>query len=283
MTVIRPAAPMAKPMYCMGMKDSECRVGERRLHLGALLLQHVLAHRPRVGQLTRTLRVGHVGVGASAHHLSDLVATPGEPQVVLLHRLDLVAPMPQKPGADARACAGEPRAAPYNLLHQQPASVTGERQPGDEVFDTLAARRPVLEAVLRELVAPEQRIELRHGCTVDALAMNADRSAVTGLRVGAREVAADLVIDAAGARGPVRGWLAEATGRPLVRPPAENRLTYVGRWFEATTPPPRLGPLLVNHASWSLLTLPSDGGAYAVVLVVGSRDRAAGDLHDPER
>lgn len=174
-------------------------------------------------------------------------------------------------------------AAPYNLLHQQPASVTGERQPGDEVFDTLAARRPVLEAVLRELVAPEQRIELRHGCTVDALAMNADRSAVTGLRVGACEVAADLVIDAAGARGPVRGWLAEATGRPLVRPPAENRLTYVGRWFEATTPPPRLGPLLVNHPSWSLLTLPSDGGAYAVVLVVGSRDRAARDLHDPER
>lgn len=161
--------------------------------------------------------------------------------------------------------------------------MTGERQPGDEVFDTLAARRPVLEAVLRELVAPEQRIELRHGCTVDALAMNADRSAVTGLRVGAREVAADLVIDAAGARGPVRGWLAEATGRPLVRPPAENRLTYVGRWFEATTPPPRLDPLLINHASWSLLTLPSDGGAYAVVLVVGSRDRAARDLHDPER
>lgn len=113
--------------------------------------------------------------------------------------------------------------------------------------------------------------------------MNADRSAVTGLRVGACEVAADLVIDAAGARGPVRGWLAEATGRPLVRPPAENRLTYVGRWFEATTPPHRLGPLLINHASWSLLTLPSDGGAYAVVLVVGSRDRAARDLHDPER
>lgn len=141
----------------------------------------------------------------------------------------------------------------------------------------------MLEAVLRELVAAEQRIELRHGCTVDALAMNADRSAVTGLRVGAREVAADLVIDAAGARGPVRGWLAEATGRPLVRPPAENRLTYVGRWFEATTPPPRLDPLLINHASWSLLTLPSDGGAYAVVLVVGSRDRAARDLHDPER
>lgn len=96
-------------------------------------------------------------------------------------------------------------AAPSNLLHQQPASVTGERQPGDEVFDTLAARRPVLEAVLRELVAAEQRIELRQGCTVDALAMNADRSAVTGLRVGACEVAADLVIDAAGARGPVRG------------------------------------------------------------------------------
>ena len=53
--------------------------------------------------------------------------------------------------------------------------MTGERQPGDEVFDTLAARRPVLEAVLRELVAAEQRIE----CTVDALAMNAARSAVT--------------------------------------------------------------------------------------------------------
>ena len=174
-------------------------------------------------------------------------------------------------------------AAPYNLLHQQPASVTGGRDPGDEVFDTLAARRPVLEAVLRELAAAEPSIELREGCPVDGLAMSADRSAMTGLMVGASELAADLVIDAAGARSPVRRSLADVTGRPVVRPPVENRLTYFGRWFEAPTAPPRLGPLLVNHPSWSLLTLPSDGGAYAVVLVVGPRDRPARDLHDPER
>lgn len=209
---------------------------------------------------------------------------PGVSQFRMAHvllprwRHELEAELPDLVPALVRAGA-----APYNLLHQQPSSATGGRQPGDEVFDTLAARRPVLEAVLRELVAAEPNIELRQGCPVDGLATNADRSAVTGLRLGASELGGDLVIDAAGTRSPVRRWLADVTGRPVVQPAAENRLTYFGRWFEAPTPPPRLGPLLDNHPSWSLLTLPSDGGAYAVVLVVGPRDRAARDLHDPER
>lgn len=209
---------------------------------------------------------------------------PGVSQFLLAHvllprwRLELEAELPDL--IPALLSAG---AAPFSLLHQQPESATGGRQPGDEVFDTLGVRRPVLEAVLRELVAADPGIELRQGCPVDGLVLDPTRTVVTGLRIGERELAADLVIDAAGARSPVPGWLAHAAGGPLPRPPAINRLAYFGRWFEAPAPPPRLGPLLVNHPSWSLLTPPSDRGTYAVVLVVGPRDRAARDLRDPER
>ena len=175
-------------------------------------------------------------------------------------------------------------ARPFTLLHRQPAATTGGAQPGDEAFDTLAARRSVVETVLNRLAEQQPNLELRRPVRVTGLlSVDGDSPAVTGLRTDQGAFPADLVVDAGGRHSPVPIWVSQATGTEVRQDRSDTRVTYYCRHFEsADGPPPALGPVLTHHPSWSVISLPADGARYALVLAAGAQDRAARALRTPQ-
>jgi 2-polyprenyl-6-methoxyphenol hydroxylase-like FAD-dependent oxidoreductase len=170
-----------------------------------------------------------------------------------------------------------------NLLHLQPASVTHGWQPGDEQFDTVPARRPVLEAALSRVATRQPRLTIRRGVSATGLTVERGSSPprVSGLYTSAGNVGADLVVDAAGRHTPVPGWLA-ALGAATVETRTRGGFRYYARQFMAHScgSPQGRGAVLSHLPSFSVLTVPGDRGSYCVVLVVNARDRALRPLKD---
>ncbi|MFG2621376.1 FAD-dependent oxidoreductase [Streptomyces sp. NPDC048507] len=164
----------------------------------------------------------------------------------------------------------------------------GEHPPhrdGDEELVTLRTRRIVLEAVLAAAVRREAAVEVRRGCRVDGLAIeDGGPPRVTGVRVGARAYPSDLVVDAAGRRSPVPGWLAAAGCRPPVVDSHRTGLAYLCRWYRTRAGGPR-DPGRVRTGSGAPFALagvfPSDNDTFAVNLVLSTGDPTRGALTDP--
>lgn len=159
-----------------------------------------------------------------------------------------------------------------------PAAYDGGR-PGDERFDTLTARRPVLEAAFAEEAACVAGLTIRRGVTVAGVLTLGGR--ITGVRLtDGTHVQARLVVDCGGRRSALPAWLA-AAGLP--KPQGERSdagFVYYARHFQGD-PPDVLGPVLQHHDSVSLLTLPSDNDTWSVGFVTSGRDHALRALRDP--
>jgi 2-polyprenyl-6-methoxyphenol hydroxylase-like FAD-dependent oxidoreductase len=175
---------------------------------------------------------------------------------------------------DRLAAAGARRISFAALL---PPPVFDGGRPGDDRFDTLTARRPVLEAAF---AAEAAHLDVRRGTAVAGLIARAGR--VAGVRLAdGTAMSADLVVDCMGRRSPLRAWLV-AAGFPA---PAQERddagFVYYGRHFEGAMPAVN-APLLQHHDSVSILTLPADNDTWSVGFVASTRDHALRALRDPE-
>lgn len=171
-----------------------------------------------------------------------------------------------------------------NVLHLLPAARTGPWRPGDERFDTVTARRPVLEAVLAAAVGRDPRITVSRGATVTGLLIDSatGRSHVIGVRTGATGWPADLVVDATGRRSPVPKLLASSGVRAAAGTQHGSGFVYYTRHLRRADGvlPELREPLLTHYSSISVLTLPADNGTWGVGLVCSARDRAARALTD---
>lgn len=184
---------------------------------------------------------------------------------------------------DELAAAGGRR---MNVLHLLPAARTGDRRAGDGRFDTVTARRPVLEAVLAGAAGRDPRITVHRGAAVSGLLLD-DRSPagvprVTGVRTGPSGWPADLVVDATGRRSMIPGMLAAAGARTGPDSQEGAGFVYYARHLRRPDGalPELHEPLLTHYCSMSVLTLPADNGTWGVGLVCSARDRAARSLHD---
>jgi 2-polyprenyl-6-methoxyphenol hydroxylase-like FAD-dependent oxidoreductase len=157
---------------------------------------------------------------------------------------------------------------------------------GDERFVTYTARRPIFEQVLSRAAAEERRLEIRRGTVAKELTMHPVNGTphVDGVRLDSGEtLRGDLVVDAMGRRSQLPGWLRDAGIAPLHEESEDSGFIYYGRYFrspDGTTPHP-FGPLLAPFGSFSVLTLPSDNGTWAVTLVTSSGDRVLKRMRDP--
>lgn len=105
----------------------------------------------------------------------------------------------------------------------------GTPEPGDDVLQYLAVRRPLIEWGLRQAVAAEPGIEVREKQRVTGLAV--DDARVTGVRVGDALIDVSLVVDAMGRRTPTPEWLATA-GRTEAPPDTSDcGVTYFCRYY----------------------------------------------------
>src|SRR6185503_7848363 len=177
---------------------------------------------------------------------------------------------------EARAALSVAGARHLNTLAVLPEARRGPLRPDDARFDTVTARRPVLEAAFAG-AAEAAGVDVRRGVTVTGLTTSAEAvPRVTGvLAADGRAVHADLVVDCGGRRSALPAWL-RACGVPA---PEEERadcgFVYYGRHFRSPTgePPEVLANFLQHYDSLSVLTLPGDGPTWSVVLTVSARDK----------
>ncbi len=167
-----------------------------------------------------------------------------------------------------------------SMLGTLPDEMTGGKRDGDERFETVTGRRPVLEAAVAQAAKCTDGLTVCRGVAVTGLVTGAESIAgvphVAGVTIGgATQVHADLVVDAAGRRSPVSGMLAAIGAR---RPDEEKEdcgFVYYARHFRSPdgSCPAAMERLLQHFEGVSILTLPCDSGTWGVGLVTSARDK----------
>jgi 2-polyprenyl-6-methoxyphenol hydroxylase-like FAD-dependent oxidoreductase len=186
---------------------------------------------------------------------------------------------------EALVSAGAARMDLIGLM-PPPLAEAGARD-GDERFVTYTARRPTIEQVLAKAAEEEPGLEVRRGTAVKELIMQVGTGPphVSGVRLDTGETLhADLVVDAMGRRSPLPRWLSDANIGPMHEESEDSGFIYYGRYFrssDGTTPQP-FGPLLAPIGSFSILTLPSDNGTWALTIVASSGDQVLKRMRDPD-
>jgi 2-polyprenyl-6-methoxyphenol hydroxylase-like FAD-dependent oxidoreductase len=177
----------------------------------------------------------------------------------------------------------------HNVMALVPEQLSGGFRDGDEKYEALTARRPVMEAVLARTAESTPGVEIRRGAAAADLRTGAPTASgtphVVGVcTAGGEEIQADLVVDALGRRSPVASWLEAAGARPAVEEREDSGFVYYGRHFRSAdgTVPAMIGPLLQDYGSVSILTLPADNGTWGIGMIAGSKDKALRALNDSE-
>lgn len=174
-----------------------------------------------------------------------------------------------------------------NLVAVQPPERTGGWREGDEIFETVTGRRPVIESAMATVAARTPGVRIRRGLAVNGLIANGDATGVprvTGvLTAGGEAVRADVVVDACGRRSSLPAWLdAIGAARPIEEREDSGFVYYARTFRSADGRVPRLlAPPLVPYESMSIMTLPADNGTWAVGFIASARDRAARALRKP--
>ena len=176
----------------------------------------------------------------------------------------------------------------FSLLGLMPPSITDRSsRDGDQRFETITARRPVLEQVLARAARAEPGLELRPGVAVGGLLSTEYDGTphVLGVRTEAGdELRADLVIDATGRRSQLPGWLEVVGASPVHEEIEDFGFIYYTRFFRTRDGgvPEFRSPLQMPIGTISLLTLPGDNGTWSVTVFISAGDRALKRLRGPE-
>ncbi len=175
----------------------------------------------------------------------------------------------------------------YNVMREVPEEMIGGFRDSDNQFEAISARRPVMEAAIANAAARTPGLDVRRGVAVDALLTDGEAPGdiphVIGVRTASgEEIAADLVVDAAGRRSALPSMLnAIGAGAPEEEL-EESGFVYYGRHFrsaDGTIPPPLCG-LLQSWGTVSTLTLPADNGTWGCGIIASAKDAAMRGLKD---
>ncbi len=168
-----------------------------------------------------------------------------------------------------------------------PAAMTGGWQDGDECYEWLTGRRPVVEAVLAAAAGSTPGVEVRRDTTVRGLVSGAPALPgiphVTGVRTRAGEtIPADLVVDMTGRRSGLPDWLQEIGARRPAEELEDSGLVYYGCHFRSAdgSLPAMMGPPVMDWGTITSLTLPADNGTWALAIVTGSKDKQLRSLRE---
>ena len=163
----------------------------------------------------------------------------------------------------------------FNLTELLPRSVPDRaRQEGDERFETITARRPVVELAFAQAAQPTPRLEILRGVGADGpvpgRSVLSGVPHVAGVRTSAgEELFGDLVIDAMGRRSKFPEWVQALGGRPPTEEASDAGFAYYTRHFRSRNGrvPELRGPLGADLATVRLLTLPGDNATWQVAVI----------------
>ncbi len=177
----------------------------------------------------------------------------------------------------------------YNPIKLMPDQFSGGWQDGDERFEAVTGRRPVVEAIIAGCAADTAGVTIRRGVTVTALATKpaADDQPlhVTGVETDAETIPADLVIDASGRNSGLPRLLTAAGAPAPVDENDDSGFVYYGRAYKSDdgSVPASIGGGLQHYDSISTLTLAADNGTWQVALVASGKDKVLRKARNEEQ
>jgi len=181
----------------------------------------------------------------------------------------------------------------YNPITSAPESVTGGFRDGDERFEAMTGRRPMVEAAFARTAAAMPGVSVLRGVAVKGLvtgepALDGVPHVVGVVTDAGDELRADLVVDATGRRSSLPSLLEAIGGGRPGEELEDSGFVYYGRYFRSRdgSLPPAFGGLLQHYDSVSVLTLPADNGTWGMGIVASAGDatlRAARDVAVWER
>jgi 2-polyprenyl-6-methoxyphenol hydroxylase-like FAD-dependent oxidoreductase len=180
--------------------------------------------------------------------------------------------------------AGALRMNPFRDLHPL---LTGGFRDADARYDTLTARRPLMEATIARIVETAEHVTVRRGVVVVGLVTGDPVSNgiphVIGVHTDRGEVVlGDIVIEAGGRRSMLPSFLEKIGARSPIEEKEDCGFVYYARHFrsdDGSVPRPA-GPLEMAYDSVSLLTLPADNGTWGVGVVTSAKDVTLRSLKD---
>jgi 2-polyprenyl-6-methoxyphenol hydroxylase-like FAD-dependent oxidoreductase len=178
-----------------------------------------------------------------------------------------------------------------NYIHEVlPETITGGWRAGDEEYELLTGRRPVVEAVLAAVAAGTPGITIRRGIAVAGLETGPSVIPgvphVVGIHLDSGErIHADLVADMAGRRSALPSWLEQIGARRPVEEREDSGFMYFGRHFRSRdgSLPAQIGPAIIHVGTISSLSLPADNNTWSLGIITASSDRALFGLRDRSR
>jgi 2-polyprenyl-6-methoxyphenol hydroxylase-like FAD-dependent oxidoreductase len=147
-------------------------------------------------------------------------------------------------------------------------------RPGDERFETLTARRPIIEGAFAHAALRSPGVDVRRGVGVSGLlasgsAPGSTAPHVVGVLLSSGEaVHADLVIDAMGRRSKLPEWIVALGGRPAHEEADDAGFAYYARQFRSRdgSVPDYRGPLGGLFGTFHALTQIGDNNCWTVGL-----------------
>ena len=169
-----------------------------------------------------------------------------------------------------------------NPISGMPDELSGGWRDGDERFEALTGRRPVVEAVVAACAGTTDGLEIRRGVVVTRLVTGEGGSSdapvhVVGVETDAGEaIEADLVVDATGRNSGLPRLLEAAGGGRPVDEAEDSGFVYYGRSYASDdgSLPASFGGGLQAYGSISTLTLAADNGTWQLAFVASGRDAA---------
>ena len=168
----------------------------------------------------------------------------------------------------------------FSLISVLPPSVAGAPRQGDERFETLTGRRPVIECAFAQLAEDTPGVKVLRG--VGATGPVTGPSVRPGVpHVGAvrttdgAEISADLVIDAMGRRSKLCEWITSVGGRPPREEASDAGFAYYTRHFRSRdgSLPEFRGPLSATIGTILCLTVPADNNTWTVAIAAMAGDK----------
>jgi 2-polyprenyl-6-methoxyphenol hydroxylase-like FAD-dependent oxidoreductase len=187
---------------------------------------------------------------------------------------------------DALLAAG---ASEIRFAKTMPSSMDRTPVPQDDDQVILGMRRVLLEHHLRRALDVSPAVTIRSSAPVKAVRTGDPVDGIP-LVVGVTledgtEVDADLVVDCAGRRSPLPGWVEALTGSTPPESVTEDGLMYFGRYYrleDGQSFPDQSGGLINDLGYLFSLTFEADCGYFAIALAVHAEDKAIRSLRDEE-
>ena len=154
-----------------------------------------------------------------------------------------------------------------------------EPRPDDDKLRFVTGRRPVIEAVIAGKARDHPGVTVRRGVKVAGLLTGTPKDSgvlhVTGVRTAdGDEIAADLVLDAMGRKTPTSDWLVAAGGTAPKLESEDCGFAYYTRYFTGEKVPAKLGPVVSELGSFTLLTLVGDNNTWSLTVWTATADPA---------